>query len=92
MLWYYSGSNWQRAYMARKDLGLDAILCCPGPSLKGTPDLRGIGRKVFAVNTAYPTVKPDIWLDPRMTCVHIGTKKFYGNFEDYAKRLTAKAA
>jgi hypothetical protein len=34
----------------------------------------------------------DIWLDPRMTCVHIGTKKFYGNFEDFAKRLTAKAA
>jgi glycosyltransferase involved in cell wall biosynthesis len=34
----------------------------------------------------------DIWLDPRMTCAHIGTKKFYGNFEDYAKRLTAQAA
>lgn len=34
----------------------------------------------------------DIWLDPRMTCVHIGTKKFYGNFEDFAKRLTARAA
>jgi len=34
----------------------------------------------------------DVWLDPRMTCVHIGTKKFYGNFEDFAKRLTAKAA
>jgi hypothetical protein len=34
----------------------------------------------------------DIWLDPRMTCCHIGTKKFYGNFEDLAKRLTAQAA
>ena len=34
----------------------------------------------------------DIWLDPRMTCCHIGTKKFYGNFEDFAKRLTAQAA
>jgi hypothetical protein len=34
----------------------------------------------------------DMWLDPRMTCCHIGTKKFYGNFEDYAKRLTAQAA
>ena len=34
----------------------------------------------------------DIWLDPRMTCVHIGTKKFYGNFEDFAKRLSAQAA
>jgi len=34
----------------------------------------------------------DIWLDPHMTCCHIGTKKFYGNFEDFAKRLTAQAA
>ena len=34
----------------------------------------------------------DIWLDPRMTCCHIGTKKFYGNFEDFVKRLTAQAA
>jgi glycosyltransferase involved in cell wall biosynthesis len=34
----------------------------------------------------------DIWLDPRMTCCHIGTKKFYGNFEDYANRLKQKAA
>jgi hypothetical protein len=62
MLWYYNGSKWQRAYMARKNLGLDAILCCPGPSLKNVPDLRGAHRKVFAINTAYPTVKPDIWL------------------------------
>jgi hypothetical protein len=34
----------------------------------------------------------DVWLDPRMTCCHIGTKKFYGDFEDYAKRLTERAA
>lgn len=62
MLWYDCGNGWQRANMARKDLNLDAILCCPGPSLKNTPDLRGPGRKVFALNTAYPTVKPDIWI------------------------------
>jgi hypothetical protein len=62
LLWYDCGNGWQRAHMARKDLGLDAVLCCPGPSLKNTPYLRGKGRKVFAINTAYPTVKPDIWL------------------------------
>lgn len=62
MLWYHCGTGWQRAHLARKDLNLDAILCCPGPSLKNTPDLRGPGRKVFALNTAYPTVKPDIWI------------------------------
>jgi hypothetical protein len=29
----------------------------------------------------------DVWLDPRMTCCHIGTKKFDGNFEDFVNRL-----
>jgi hypothetical protein len=29
----------------------------------------------------------DVWLDPRMTCCHIGTKKFYGDFEDFVSRL-----
>ena len=29
----------------------------------------------------------DVWLDPRMTCCHIGTKKFCGNFENFAERL-----
>jgi glycosyltransferase involved in cell wall biosynthesis len=29
----------------------------------------------------------DVWLDPKMTCCHIGTKKFYGNFEDFVSRL-----
>jgi hypothetical protein len=33
----------------------------------------------------------DIWLDPRMTCCHIGTKKFYGDFQSFAVRLTAQA-
>ena len=33
----------------------------------------------------------DIWLDPRMTCCHIGTKKFYGNFEYFINQIkTAK--
>lgn len=29
----------------------------------------------------------DIWLNPKMTCVHIGIKKFYGNFESFLERL-----
>lgn len=28
----------------------------------------------------------DCWLNPTMTCTHIGTKKFVGNFEAYMKR------
>lgn len=31
----------------------------------------------------------DVWLDPRMTCNHTGTKKFLGNFEVFAERAKA---
>ena len=34
----------------------------------------------------------DVWLAPHMTCCHIGTKKFYGNFTDFANRLRKEAA
>jgi hypothetical protein len=34
----------------------------------------------------------DVWLDPRMTCCHIGTKKFYGNFEAFSQTLRKEAA
>ena len=34
----------------------------------------------------------DIWLDPRMTLTHIGTKEFVGNFENYANALRMEAA
>jgi hypothetical protein len=30
----------------------------------------------------------DCWLDPKMTCVHIGTKKFYGDMAAYIGRIT----
>lgn len=29
----------------------------------------------------------DCWLDPKMTCAHIGTKKFYGNCQAFLDRL-----
>lgn len=64
MLWYDCGNGWTPTYWARKNLNLDAILCCPGPSLESVnaEKLNGYGRKVFAINTAYPTIKPDIWI------------------------------
>ena len=36
----------------------------------------------------------DVWLDPRMTCCHIGTKKFYGDIANFIERieLAQKAA
>jgi hypothetical protein len=61
MIWYDCGNGWAPINWAKKNLGLDAILCCPGPSLT-SQDLRGRGRKVFAINTAYPTITPDVWV------------------------------
>jgi hypothetical protein len=29
----------------------------------------------------------DCWLDPKMTCAHIGTKKFYGDMAGFIQRL-----
>ena len=32
----------------------------------------------------------DIWLNPQMTCCHIGNKKFYGDISNYIERLQAQ--
>lgn len=32
----------------------------------------------------------ECWLDPKMTCVHIGTKKFYGDMVSFINRLEKK--
>lgn len=63
-LYYETGNGWVLTKLARKNLDLDGYLCCPGPSLKEVdePNLRGRGRMVFAINTAYPKVKPDVWM------------------------------
>ena len=54
------GRGWSKVSWARHKMGADAYLCCPGPSLKSVS--KGRGRKIFAINTAYPRVKPDIWM------------------------------
>lgn len=61
-LWYECGSGWVPVSWARSDLRLTALLCCPGPSLASVEDLRGPGRLVVALNTAYPRVRPDLWI------------------------------
>ena len=61
-----------RLSLNSRDIGLDCFLCCPGPSLVDVPPAPGVIR--FAVNTAYPTVRPDVWVgvdhpgayDPRL--------------------------
>ncbi len=60
---------------ARKEMGLDVYLYLPGPSLSVVDfDVRTEGTMAFAINTAYPRVKPHIWVgmdkpecyDPRL--------------------------
>jgi glycosyltransferase involved in cell wall biosynthesis len=62
-LWYNCGNGFVKTSWAKTDMGLDAYLVCPGPSLKEVDfDIRGKGRKVLGINTSYPKVIPDIWM------------------------------
>lgn len=81
------GRGWSKVSWARYRMGADAYLCCPGPSLKPVP--RGRGRKIFAINTAYPKVVPDIWMGlDRVECYdrNVWGESFYkvcrGNYTD----------
>lgn len=73
-LWTDQGAGWRTASFARVHTENDAYLCCPGPSLADAPaELRGAGRTIFAINTAYPRVKPDFWLGTdRIACFDRG--------------------
>ncbi len=64
MLYYETGNGWYQISFARKNMKADAYLICPGPSLADVDatKLRGQGRKIFAINTAYPKIHPDIWM------------------------------
>ncbi|HUU59220.1 MAG TPA: hypothetical protein VMZ50_06735 [Phycisphaerae bacterium] len=63
-LWRWNGCVFERASFAAAELGLDVLLCCPGPSLADVQDasLHVPGAMVLAVNTAYPRVRPDVWI------------------------------
>lgn len=63
-LYFDSGGEYKAITMAKEDMGCDAYLCCPGPSLNliDSNTIKGRGRKVFGINTTYPYIKPDIWL------------------------------
>lgn len=68
MLYGHVSEQWREANLAGMLRGLPVILCAPGPSLADVngQTLRGRGRLVAAINTAYPHVTPDLWigLDP----------------------------
>lgn len=63
MIWYFDNDKPVRANFGRADAGSDAYLYLPGPSLADVDfDVRISGTTAFAMNTAYPKVKPDYWL------------------------------
>ena len=64
-LWRFDGNQLVTVNMASTDLGADAYLCCPGPSLAAVDEqiLHVRGGMVFALNTAYPRIRrPDCWI------------------------------
>ena len=76
-LWYDCGSGLIKSVgFARRDLGADVYICCPGPSLKqvAPESLKVPGAYVIGINTAYPRIRPDLWVgmdtpacyDPRL--------------------------
>lgn len=63
-LWYDCGQGLIKTSFARSDLGADAYLCCPGPSLASV-DATALDRPgivTFALNTAYPHIRPRVWM------------------------------
>lgn len=66
-IFQHNGKGWDKIPMARDNNPLDAFLCCPGPSLIDIP--RHHGRTVYAINTAYPKIQPDVWIGmDRVAC------------------------
>ena len=63
-MWRWTGKKFVTASLASDDLGADAYLFCPGPSLKtvNDRDIHVPGAMAFAVNTAYPHIRPDVWI------------------------------
>ena len=61
-IWYYDSIPKKQSFR-RGTMGLDAYLYLPGPSLAQiTTDVRVEGTMAFAINTAYPKVKPHVWV------------------------------
>jgi hypothetical protein len=63
-LWYDCGNGFTKTKWAKADMGCDAYLFCPGPSLKDVDNvlLNTPGVMSFAINTAYPKIRPDVWI------------------------------
>jgi len=62
--WKWNGKGWDTASIRRDNLGLDAYLYCPGPSLANVDNstIHVPGAMAFAINTAYPHIRPDVWM------------------------------
>lgn len=71
-LWQYSKDKPHKVSFYRDDMGADAYLYLPGPSLKYVDfDVRVPGTISFAVNTAYPKVVPHYWVGmDKPECYH----------------------
>jgi hypothetical protein len=58
-LFYGTGDGYARASFAKHSLGVDVILCAPGPSMERVERQPGVF--IAALTKAYPIIKPDIF-------------------------------
>jgi hypothetical protein len=63
-IWYETGNGMVRTKLAKCNIGIDVYLCCPGPSLAAVKDedLKVPNVMTVAMNTAYPHIRPDLWI------------------------------
>ena len=63
-LWYDVGAGMNKISFAARTTDRTAFLCASGPSLGqiNANYLQGPNRTIFALNNAYPVVRPDVWL------------------------------
>lgn len=72
-LHFYNGQNFSSQPIYKEDMGCDVYIYCPGPGLNDVDglDIHVPGALSVAITTAYPKVKPDIWIGmDRPDCYH----------------------
>lgn len=81
----------RKAFMALWDMSPEYVN--EGKTRRMICDVQVIDGQLYSEDTVLFKKLNDLgfecWLDPRMTCAHIGTKKFYGNMANFIDRLKA---
>lgn len=79
----------RKAFMALWDMSPEYVN--EGKTRRMICDVQIVGGELYSEDTILfkklNELGFDCWLNPKMTCAHIGSKKFYGNMEIFIDRL-----